>query len=227
MLAALVICAAASLAQTSGLTSEDHGTFEIFSDGKPIGTETFEIRTHGKNIEAHAKDQLHVDKDGKQIDAQDSSDLLLDPNFSPLSYTWSQNGTQSSQLNVDFRSQPAHVRYKLVDGREDRRDFNLEKDVLLLDDNVVLHYQLAVDRYDRQNKNVQVLRVFIPQEALASMVMINSLGVDADAPMQATKRQLRHLLLTTELARIDLWSDDQGHLQVVSAPSAHFQAVRK
>jgi hypothetical protein len=45
--------------------------------------------------------------------------------------------------------------------------------------------------------------------------------------VEGTTLNLRHLILTTELARVDLWVDDQAYLQVVSVPEAQFQAVRK
>ena len=38
----------------------DHGTFEIFSAGKSIGTETFEIHVHSDRIEASGEGRLQV-----------------------------------------------------------------------------------------------------------------------------------------------------------------------
>ena len=151
---------------------------------------------------------------------------MLDAHLDPLSYTWNQKGTQSSQLSIDFRSQPAHVRYKTVNGQDDRRDFKLEKDVVVLDDNVIHHYQLAVARYDQAKGGTQVFHAFIPQEALPGVITLNYVGPEA-VTVDGDKRTLRRFLLTTELAQISLWVDDQGHLQLVSAPDAQFQAMRK
>jgi hypothetical protein len=204
----------------------DRGAFEIFSDGKSIGTERFEIRTRANQIDAQGDVDLQVDQNGKTVDVRTSSTLLLDSHFDPLSYTWSQKGAQSSQLNIDFRSQPARVRYKTVNGQEDRRDFKLEKDVVILDDNVMHHYQLAVARYDQAKGGTQVLHAFTPQEAAPGVISLGFVGLDAPH-VNGDQRMLHHFLLSTELAKIDLWTDDQGHLQVVSAPDAHFQAVRK
>jgi hypothetical protein len=204
----------------------DHGTFEIFADGKSIGTEAFEIRVRSNQIEAQGNDHLQMPQNGKNIEVRTSSDLLLDAHFAPLSYTWSQKGAQSSQLSIDFRGKPAHVRYKTVSGQEDRRDFTLDKDVVVLDDNAIYHYQLAVDRYDQAKGGTQTFRAFVPQEALPGVITLSLVGTEPTT-VNGEILTLRHFLLSTELAQIGLWLDDKGHLQVVSAPNAHFQAVRK
>jgi len=204
----------------------DHGTFEIFSAGANIGTETFEIRVHSDQIEAQGNVHLQVEQGGKKIEVRTSSSLLLDPRIDPLSYTWNQRGAQSSQLSVDFRTEPVHWGAKTVNGQDDQRDFKLDKDVIILDDNVIHHYQLAVARYDQAKGGTQAFRAFIPQEALPGVITLKF--VDSEpVTVGGEKRTLRRFLLTTELAQISLWVDDQGHLQLVSAPDAQYQASRK
>ena len=100
----------------------------------------------------------------------------LTRHLDPLSYTWSQKGAQSSQLSIDFRAQPAHVRYKTVNGQDDRRDFKLDKDVVVLDDNAIHHYQLALARYDQAKGGTQTFRAFIPQEALPGIITLQFRG---------------------------------------------------
>jgi hypothetical protein len=167
-----------------------------------------------------------MQQNGKRIEVRTSSSLLLDPHLDPLSYTWNQKGTQSSQLSIDFRTQPAHVRYKTVTGQDDRRDFHLDKDVVVLDDNALHQYQLAAARYDAAKGGTQTFRAFIPQEGLPGAITLNSLGSEP-VLVEGKKLTLRHFLLTTELAQINLWVDDRGHLQMVSAPDSQFQAMRK
>lgn len=204
----------------------DHGVFEIFATGQSIGTEKFEIRAGSKQIEAQAEVHLRLQQGGKTVEVKTMPTLLLDPQLHALSYTWSQKGSQSSQLTIDFRSSPVRTRYKGVNGENDDRDFKLPKDVVVLDDNIVHHYQLVVDRYDQTSKGKQSFHAFIPQEALPGEITVQDMGTQP-VTVEGTTQNLRHLVLTTELAGIDLWVDDQGHLQVVSAPVAQFQAVRK
>jgi hypothetical protein len=204
----------------------DRGVFELFAAGKSIGTETFNIRARSGRIEAQGEGHLQMEQNGKIIEVRTSSSLSLDPQLDPISYTWSQKGTQSSKLSVDFRNKPAHIRYKTVSGQDDRRDFALDKDVLVLDDNIIHHYQLAVARYDRAKGGTQTLRAFIPQEALPGEITLNSTGPES-VTVLGNKRTLNHFVLSTELAQIRLWIDDRGRLQMVSAPGGQFQAMRK
>ena len=204
----------------------DHGTFEIFAAGKSIGTETFEVRVRADQIEAQGNVHLQVEQNGKSMEVRTTSSLLLDGRLDPLSYTWNQKGAQSSQLSLDFRTKPVQARYKTVNGQDDRREFTLDKDVVVLDDNAIDHYQLAVARYDAAKGGTQTFRAFIPQEAMPGVITLSSVGPEA-VTVEGEKRTLRRFLLTTELAQISLWVDDHDHLQMVSAPDAQFEAVRK
>ena len=204
----------------------DRGTFQIFASGKSIGTEDFEIRVRADQIEARGNVHLQVEQNGKSTEVRTTSSLFLDSNLDPLSYSWSQKGSQSSQLSVDFRSTPAHARYRTVSGQDDQRDFALEKDVLVLDDNSIHHYQLAVARYKAEKGGPQSFHAFIPQEAAPGLITVDSIGSEP-VTVNGVTRTLRRMLLTTDLAKITVWIDDRGHLQIVSAPAARFEATRK
>jgi hypothetical protein len=223
---ALAIDARAAQAPTAAAPDlNDHGIFEIYAAGKNLGTEKFDIHVRPEQIEAQGETHLRIEQGGKVMEVRTSSDLVLDPQLRPLSYTWSQKGSESSQLSIDFRASPVRAR-KTASGREDRRDFKLVKDVVVLDDNVLHHYQLAVARYDQTKGGKQTFHAFIPQEALPGMITLEQTGVEP-VSVEGTTLNLRHLIVTTELARVDLYVDDRGHLQVVSVPAAQFQAVRK
>lgn len=213
-------------AQVRAPLLNDQGEFEIFSAGKSIGNETFEIRARSGQIEAQSNIHLQVEQDGKTLEVRTSSTLLLDPDFNPLSYAWNQKVPQSSQLSIDFRAKPVHARYRTVNGQDDQRTFQLARDVLVLDDNAVLHYQLAIVRYDQAKGGTQEFRAFIPQEALPGVISLNCAGPESVIVNRA-QRTLRRFELTTEQTRLSLWVDDRGRVELVSAPSAQYEAVRK
>jgi hypothetical protein len=204
----------------------DRGTFELYAAGKNIGTEKFEIRSRPDAVEAAGEIHLRVEQDGKTMEMRTYPSLVLDRQLHPLSYTWSQKGAQSSQISVDFRSSPARTRLKTLSGQEEKRDFKLLMDVLVLDDNVLHHFQLVVDRYDQTAGGKQTFQAFIPQEALPGVITVEEAGT-GPVTAEGVTLTLRHLVLTTELAHVDLWVDDHARLQVVSVPEAQFQAVRK
>jgi hypothetical protein len=205
---------------------DDHGVFLLAVAGHSIGTEKFEIRSSPGTIEAQAEIHLRVKQNGEMIEMKTFPNLVMSPQLNPLTYTWSQKGLQNSQLEVDFRATPAKTRYKTVSGEEDKRDFDLPKDIVVLDDNVIHHYQLVVDRYRQTAGGKQTFHAFIPQEALPGDLSVEEVGTET-MTVEGSTLELHHLIVTTENFRIDLWVDGQQHLQRISTPGAQLEAVRK
>ncbi len=205
---------------------DDRGVFVITQQGRPIGTETFTIKSSRQQVEAEAKIELHAEQDGKTYSFKTTPKLVMDDKLRPVMYAWSQKGARSSDLSVDFRTTPANAHYRTVTGESDVREFDLPKDVVILDDNVIHHYQLVVERYRRTHGGKQTFHAFIPQEALPGSLNVEEVGKE-QVEIGGEKRNLRHLVVTTDLARIDLWADGQDHVQLVSIPVAGIEAVRK
>jgi hypothetical protein len=205
---------------------DDQGVFVVSQAGRPIGTETFTIKSSSHQVEAEAKIELRAEQQGKTYDFKTSPKLLMNDDLQPLTYSWSQKGAQSSELSVDFRSTPAKAHYRTVTGEADDRDFTLPKDVVILDDNVIHHYELVTQLYRRTQGGKQTFHAFIPQEALPGTLDVEDVG-EEQVEVGGEKRNLRHLVVTTDLARIDLWVDSQDRLQLVSIPAAAIEAVRK
>ena len=159
-----------------------------------MGPKRLRFASAGTGLRPKATVTCKWNETARKIEVRTSSTLVLDPQLDPLSYSWSQKGTQSSQLSIDFRTQPAPYATKQVNGQDDRRDFKLDKDVVVLDDNVVHHYQLAVARYDQAKGGTQAFRAFIPQDALPGVITLNSVGPEA-VTVDGDKRTLRHFLL--------------------------------
>lgn len=204
----------------------DRGVFVLTQAGRQIGTETFTIKVSSGQVEAEAKIELRAEQEGKTYDFKTSSKLVMDSELQPVTYSWSQKGSQSSELSVDFRSTPATARYRTVTGEADDREFNLPKGVVILDDNVIHHYELVVQRFRRTSGDKQTFSAFVPQEALPGSLAVEDVGQE-QVEVGGQRRTLRHLVISTELARIDLWADSEDRVQRVSIPAADIEAVRK
>jgi hypothetical protein len=231
LLAGILACGVATLGQeTPGsprpVNVDDEGVFVISLAGRPVGTERFKIHSSPGKVEAQGEIRLHIEQDGKRVSVQSFPDLILDPQLCPVTYTWNQKGSQSSRLEVDFTGKLASVRYMTIDGKEDNRDFELPHDVVVLDDNVVHHYQLIIARFQAMGGGKQTLPVFVPQEALPSLLTVEDMGNAATA-IGGVTANLRHLLITTDVTHIDLWVDDQQHIEQFSVPQAQLEAIRK
>jgi hypothetical protein len=202
----------------------DQGTFVLSVGGQSIGRENFQIERVHAGYEARAQIELQVQRNGKTMHFRTSPDLVLNSNLDPLTYTWSQRGSENSHLRIDLRQSPATVRYHTVKGRNDDRTIQLPRDVIILDDNVIYQYEIAVLRYFMTAGGRQAFHAFIPQEALPGMITIEDQG--QAQPTQGKQLALRHLLLITDQAHIGLWVDQDHRIQRLAIPAAQFEAVR-
>ncbi|HEX5484070.1 MAG TPA: hypothetical protein VFZ08_15720, partial [Terriglobia bacterium] len=152
---------------------EDAGTFILLLAGRQIGTEKFQIRPSGGGIKACAEIQFKVSQDGKGLEFKTYPDLILNSQLQPVAYTWNQQGAKSSQIQINFRESPATVRYHTIHGQQDDREFNLARDVVILDDNVIDQYELLAWRYSMTAGGKQTFAAFIPQEALPGTIEVS------------------------------------------------------
>jgi hypothetical protein len=194
--------------------------------GQPVGWEKFQIVPNGAQVEARAQIALQVLRNGKALHFKTYPDLLLNSHLEPRTYSWSQRGPERSELQMDLRRSPSTVRYHTVKGIHDDRTFQLPRDVLILDDNVIHQYEIVIWRFYMTSGNRQQFNAFIPQEALPGLITLQDLGQDA-AGAPSKDRPLRHLLLITDQARIDLYVDESHRIQRVAIPAGQFQAIRQ
>jgi hypothetical protein len=210
----------------AALTIDDQGTYSILFNGSPIGTERFKIHSSSDKIEADGEIEIKVEQSGQALELKSSPRLVLNQRWYPLAYVVNQKGTPEFHLEVDFRESPAKSRLHLSGAKEDdKRDFVLPKDVVILDDNIVHHYQLLVDRFVSKPDKQQSFQAYIPQEATPGDLSVQDMGME-DVNFAARNETLRHLVVSTEIARIDLWVDGQNHLQRLLNPAAQLEAIR-
>jgi hypothetical protein len=220
-----------SLAQTGAAPStaavlNDRGNFAISFDGHLLGMEKFNIRSFPDRIEAEGEIELKTEQGGQNIDLKTYPHLILNPQFEPQTYEVSRKGAQPFHLEVDFRTSPAKSLLRLATSKQDdERDFALPKDVVILDDNVVHHYQILVNHYAMKPEKKQTFKAYIPQEALPGDLIMEEVGTEI-VELAGQKETLRHLIVGTDLAQIDLWVDVQNHLQRVLIPAMQLEAVR-
>lgn len=220
-----VACAAGRSLQGAKDEIQDQGVFKLLLAGQQVGVEKFLIRERGDRVDAKAEVQLRVRRGGKVADYTSFPHLVLNNQLFPLTYSWSQQGTHSSRISADFRRSPARVRYHTINGRQDDREFQFPPGIVILDDNVINQYELLTMRYDRTAGGTQVFRAFIPQRALPGTVSVTSAG-NEDVRFDRRNEMCRHLVVSTDLARINLWVDRRGRLLRMDWPSSQFVAIR-
>ncbi|HEX5482328.1 MAG TPA: hypothetical protein VFZ08_06850, partial [Terriglobia bacterium] len=99
-------------------------------------------------------------------------------------------------------------------------------DVVILDDNVIDQYELLAWRYSMTAGGKQTFAAFIPQEALPGTIEVSSAGFETISAGGA-QESCQHLIVSTQLARIDLWINSQRQLERMERTAEQFTAVRK
>lgn len=204
----------------------DQGTFVLALAGRDYGTEKFNIRAFSDKIEAEAEIQLRDSQDGHSIALQTFPKLVLDSQLHPRTYTWSLKGMKGFHLLVDFTGALAKSQLHLSDGKDDIREFQLPRDVIVLDNNVIHHYQLLVDRYYQTSGGKQAFNAYIPQEAVPGVLTVQDAGMEM-VDLKGRRGMLRHLVVLTDNAEIDLWADAQRKLQRLLMATVQLEALRQ
>lgn len=202
----------------------DHGTFILKLAGNEYGMEKFSIESKNKQVVAQSESQLREGGSGHFI--RTNSKLVLDPSLNPQSYTWSDKGPEKFDLNVNFASTPIRSQLHRPNGKDDVREFQLPKDVLILDNNVILHYQILLERFAGAGGGKQTFQAYIPQSAVPGILTVQDAGTET-IPLGGSPRALRHLVVLSDNAQIDLWVDENNRLQRLYWSAPQIEALRQ
>ena len=202
----------------------DHGTFILKLAGKEYGTEKFSVESTNKQVVAQSESQLRDGVTGQFI--RTNSRLVLDTSLNPQSYTWSDKGPEKFELTVDFSSKPAKSQLHRPNGKDDIREFQLPQDVLILDNNVILHYQILVDKFAQAGGGKQAFQAYIPQSAVPGTLTVQDAGTET-IPLGGSPRELHHLVVLSDNAQIDLWVGEDNRLQRLYWSAAQIEALRQ
>jgi hypothetical protein len=225
MLAGAVFLAA-GLAVSSPVPGgrSDRGTFVLKLAGHEYGSEKFSIESTADKVTAQSESQLREDPSSQPI--RTFSRLVLNPALEPQSYSWSDKGPEKFNLSVDFTAQPAKSVLHRPNGKDDIREFQLPKNVLILDNNVILHYQILIDRFAAAGGGKQTFQAFIPQSATPGALSVQDIGMET-IPLGGSPRALHHLVVLSDNAQIDLWVDESNHLQRLYWSAPQIEALRQ
>lgn len=202
----------------------DRGTFVLKLAGHEYGSEKFSIESTENKVTAQSESQLREGSSGQLL--RMFSKLVLNPALEPQSYSWSDKGPEKFDLSVDFTSQPAKSVLHRPNGKDDVREFQLPKNILILDNNVILHYQILIDRFVEAGGGKQTFQAFIPQSATPGGLSVQDAGMET-IPLGGSQRALRHLVVLSDNAQIELWVDESNRLQRLYWSAPQIEALRQ
>jgi hypothetical protein len=222
ILAALL--GAAATAPAAALDLMDRGAYAVYRDGRPAGTEEFEIALLDGAGTIRANTSVRVVHDAQVRDIRQTSTLVLDRNLVPRSYKLtSEVGVVKQSLDVEFKLRLAICRYDLGTGQKSEAAV-LAPDVTVLDDNVFCHWAVLLSRYNMDLKGAQTVPVFIPQlgERGAGPMVIDYLGRERTEGVKGRPHRFR---VRSPHLTVSVWSDD-GRVLKLQVPENRAEVIR-
>jgi hypothetical protein len=207
-------------------SGNESGTFRIYFSGAEIGQEKFQITESGSSVKASAETRLTIERDKEKVSFLIRPVLEFSRFFEPVSYEIGQeSGPNKTKARVTFKGAKSDAVYE--SGKEtDARQIDLQKDVLVLDDNVFHQYIILAKRYDFAKGGIQEFSAFVPQQFIAGGVSVSDKGMEA-VQVLSQNVKLQHLLVDTGELQISLWLDDRHNLRKLAVPKSGVEVVRE
>ena len=207
-------------------SGSESGAFRIYFNGAEIGQEKFQIAESGSSVRASAETRLTVERDKEKVSFLIRPVLEFNRFFEPASYEIAQeSGSNKTKARVTFKGPMSEAVYE--SGKEtDTRQIDLNRDVLVLDDNVFHQYLILAKRYDFVKGGIQEFSAFVPQQFIAGGVSVSDKGVET-VQVLSQSLKLQHLLVDTGELQISLWLDDKHNLRKLAVPKSGVEVIRE
>lgn len=201
----------------------EQGRLRILANGRPIGSERYEISATATELQARAEILL----EGGDQKVRQTTRLLLKADGSPRRYEWKLEEPRQTWLRVEFEANRATILFPRQDGKEDQQlyDFGGER-VAVLDVNVFHHFQLLARFYDFARGGPQTIPVFIPQTVQPGVVTVELEAVETQT-VEGKAQPVRRLSITTEDNRVLLWLTETGRFVRLQVPQANVEVLRE
>jgi len=199
----------------------EQGRLRIFANGRPIGSERYEISATATELQARAEILL----EGGDHKVRQTTSLLLNADGSPRRYEWKLEEPQESWLRVEFKGSRATILFPRPDGKQEQQvyDFGGER-VAVLDVNVFHHFQLLARFYDFARGGPQTIPVFIPQTVQPGVVTVELEAVETQT-VGGKEQPVRRLSITSEDNRVLLWLTESGRFVRLQVPQANVEVL--
>jgi hypothetical protein len=211
--------------EETGVLVEDRGTLKIQLDGQPAGSEEFEIKESGGEWTARGTAEVVDEKGGS---AKVTGKMTLAPDGALLRYEWTASSPRKEAGTVVFEGTVAKMERKLEGAAPFSQEFHFNAPpVVILDNNLLHHYEILARLYDWEHKEPKTYSVLIPQEGTPGTITAEYAGQQV-----VDERKLDVLRVRTTDLEIDLYCDPgRGErlvrLEVPSAKAVIFRQADK
>ena len=212
--------AAAAVPASAAQLVEEKGRFKVLLDGQPVATEEFQISASAGQWHAHGTADVPAEAGGT---TRVTGKLDLAADGAPLRYEWSSSAPKKASATIEFHSNTAQMDLRLEGTAPFNQDFSFDSPrVVILDDNLYHHYVLLARLYDWKSKGPQSFSVFIPQETVPGVVLVEYVG-----PKVVEGVQLEMIRVRSADNEIELYCDNSARLLRISVPSSKVEIIRE
>jgi len=212
------------LAQTP--SEKQKATFDLYYAGEKAGYASFIIHEKEKGLlTLLAKTQLKI----PQMELLLYETQKMDSTFHPLSYkldlfVWRKNYTR---IEVSFSADSAQMAVTFgLKGKPKLATLPWSKEGLLLDNNLMDHWQLLAFRYDYARGGEQSFTALVPQVGQQLPVKV-VLVASEKAELKGGKIRAIHLEAKLATISVDMWVDEKTHdLLKLEIPAQKFRLER-
>jgi hypothetical protein len=209
----------ASEAATPSPLVEEKGKLTILLDGKPVGTEEFEIARSGKDWEARGTTRLQTPGEAA---TQVTARMRLSADGAPLHYQWSTSGPKKASATVVFENNVAKLTLQMESAKPYEQLLSFGTRVVILDNNLYHDYAILARIYDWNARGTQTFAVLIPQDMTPG-----SITVEDGGPQKADGGTLDLLRVKTADLAVELYLDASHRLLRLAVPAAKAEIRRE
>jgi hypothetical protein len=198
---------------------EDRGTLLIQVQGRPAGSEEFEIRSSAGAWTARGTADVAAENGGS---AKVTGKLELTPDGAPLRYDWTASSPRKAAATILFEGTLAKMELRLEGSAPYSQEFNFQSPpVVILDNNMYHHYAILARIYDWEHKEPKTYNVLIPQDLTPGTVSTEYGGQQVVDGQKLDMLRVR----STDL-EIELYCDN-GRLVRLEVPASKAVVVRQ
>ena len=198
----------------------DEGTFDIFVEGRHVGTEAFTIRREGSGADALVWANATVSMDGVRRSLMRPV-VKARTDYSPIEYDNTIEGDDVSAVSLDHMGRHFSVRISSAAG-EREREIPVRPSTVLLERGVAHHYWFLGDAIEREGAVVAAVVPRSGEQLRVQVTAVTPETIDAGGG----RVDARRVTLATGSDERSVWFDGQGRVLRVDVPAAGYRAVR-
>jgi hypothetical protein len=205
----------------------ESGEFQIFSGGREVGTEKYEIASSGDGRSSTSVLQFRTPGPNQQKITLESK-LQMNARYVPTRYLLKTDvDGKKGTIAGEFAPNQAMFAYFTGPGEPRKSGLLTGNEYTLLDTNLFHHFVFLARLFHSDRKDrPQRFEVVVPQEQDSGFISLSEVGKE-DIEVRGKKISARHLQIDSGALKIEMWVDSRRTVQKISVPGRGIEVLRR